>query len=180
MRRSRGLRVCLLIGLMLVGASTFNVGVAAAQQQDGFIPIDPTKSNKTIVLKGNRLTIQEIVDIARYGAKVRIAKSHQDYMNRAYNLIIEASRPGRKAELRPALEAFLEAISRSMMVPRSMSSRCMASSMRSISWRRSARSGAGFSADMGLDPRGRAPFFGFFGPACHHCLRDRFARLVYA
>ena len=63
-------------------------------QQEGFIPINPTKSNKTIVLKGNRLTIQDIVDIARYGAKVKIAKSHQDYMNRAYNLIIEASRQG--------------------------------------------------------------------------------------
>jgi histidine ammonia-lyase len=94
MRRSGGVRVCLLIGLLLVGASTFNVGVAAAQQQDGFIPINPTKANKTIVLKGNRLTIQDIVDIARYGAKVKIAKSHQDYMNRAYNLIIEASRQG--------------------------------------------------------------------------------------
>jgi hypothetical protein len=87
MRRSRGLRACLLIGLLLVGASTFDVSVAAAQQQDGFIPINPTKANKTIVLKGNRLTIQDVVDIARYGAKVRIAKSHQDYMNRAYNLI---------------------------------------------------------------------------------------------
>ena len=93
MRRSKGLRFCLLVGLLLVAASMVNVGVASAQQE-GFIPINASKSNKTIVLKGNRLTIQEIVDIARYGAKVKIAKSHQDYMNRAYNLIIEASRQG--------------------------------------------------------------------------------------
>ncbi len=45
--------------------------------------------------------------------------------------------PGRKPE--PDSEVFFTAMSRSMMVPRSMSRRCTASSMRSMSRRRSAR-----------------------------------------
>jgi histidine ammonia-lyase len=94
MPRLRGLRLYLLVGLILVGLPTTGVGVAGAQQQEGFIPINPTKAHKTITLTGNHMTIQDVVDIARYGAKVRIAKKHTDYMNRAYNLIIEAARQG--------------------------------------------------------------------------------------
>jgi len=67
---------------------------AAAQDQEGFAPIVPSKAHKTITLTGEDMSIQDVVDIARHGAKVRIAKSHVDYMNRAYNLIIEASRQG--------------------------------------------------------------------------------------
>ncbi|MGH3039916.1 MAG: aromatic amino acid lyase, partial [Gaiellaceae bacterium] len=79
-----------MIGLTAVGVPA----TASAQEQQGFIPINPTKAHKTITLTGEDLTIQELVDIARHGAKVRIAKQHTKYMNRAYNLIIEAARQG--------------------------------------------------------------------------------------
>ena len=89
MTRSKALTLCVLVmGLMLLGVAP------AYAQQEGFIPIAPTKANKTITLTGQDMTIQDIVDIARYGAKVKIAKRHTKYMNRAYNLIIEASRQG--------------------------------------------------------------------------------------
>jgi histidine ammonia-lyase len=96
MTRSRGLTLCLLVvGLMLVGVPVGAIGVApAGAQQEGFIPINPTKAHKTITLTGHDLTIQDVVDIARYGAKVKIAKRHTKYMNRAYNLIIGAARQG--------------------------------------------------------------------------------------
>jgi histidine ammonia-lyase len=85
------LHLCLLvIGLTAVGIPA----TASAQAQEGFIPINPTKANKTITLTGDDMTIQDLVDIARHGAKVKIAKQHTKYMNRAYNLIIEAARQG--------------------------------------------------------------------------------------
>jgi histidine ammonia-lyase len=85
------LHLCLLVvGLTAVGIPA----TASAQAQEGFIPINPTKANKTITLTGEDMTIQDLVDIARHGAKVKIAKKHTKYMNRAYNLIIEAARQG--------------------------------------------------------------------------------------
>jgi len=85
------LHLCLLVvALTAVGIPA----TANAQGQEGFIPITPTKAHKTITLTGEDLTIQQLVDIARHGAKVKIAKKHTKYMNRAYNLIIEAARQG--------------------------------------------------------------------------------------
>lgn len=78
--------VLLIVGLAL-GAPA-----AASAQQEGFAPINPTKAHKTITLTGEDMSIQDVVDIARHGAKVRISRDHQNYMNRAYNLIIEAAR----------------------------------------------------------------------------------------
>ena len=70
LRRGR-LRLCVLVlGLTAVGVPA----TASAQAQDGFIPINPTKAHMTITLTGEDLTIQQLVDIARYGAKVKIAK----------------------------------------------------------------------------------------------------------
>src|ERR671914_1906236 len=80
--------VLLIVGLVL-GAPA-----AAGAQQEGFAPINPTKAHKTITLTGEDMSIQDVVDIARYGAKGRISRDHASYMNRAYNLIIEASRQG--------------------------------------------------------------------------------------
>src|SRR5918992_995166 len=78
--------VLLIVGLVL-GAPA-----AAGAQQEGFAPINPTKAHKTITLTGEDMSIQDVVNIARHGAKVRISRDHQSYMNRAYNLIIEAAR----------------------------------------------------------------------------------------
>src|SRR5918996_120319 len=76
----------LVAGFVLVLPATANA------QQDGFTPINPTKAHKTITLTGEDMSIQDVVDIARHGAKVRISRDHANYMNRAYNLIIEAAR----------------------------------------------------------------------------------------
>jgi histidine ammonia-lyase len=83
-------RACALLAVSLV----LGLPAAASAQQEGFTPITPTKSHKTITLTGEDMSIQDVVDIARYGAKVRISRDHASYMNRAYNLIIEASRQG--------------------------------------------------------------------------------------
>jgi histidine ammonia-lyase len=78
--------------LLVAGLLLCLPAVAGAQQQEGFTPINPTKAHKTITLTGEDLSTQDVVDIARHGAKVRIAREHTNYMNRAYNLIIEAAR----------------------------------------------------------------------------------------
>ena len=69
--------------------------------------------------------------------------------------IISASRPGRKAE--PDTCVFFTAISVSMMRPRSIRRSCIASSIRSISRRKSASVRGGVSAMPGV----RVPAAGF-------------------
>jgi histidine ammonia-lyase len=95
-RRERAIACTRRLGcaLLVVGLVLGLPAAASAQQQEGFTPINPTKAHKTITLTGEDMTIQDVVDIARHGAKVRIARKHANYMNRAYNLIIEASRQG--------------------------------------------------------------------------------------
>src|SRR5919106_1186580 len=94
---SRG-RVRAIAGMRRLGCALLIVGfvlgvpAAASAQQEGFTPINPTKAHKTITLTGEDMSIQDVVDIARHGAKVRISRDHANYMNRAYNLIIEAAR----------------------------------------------------------------------------------------
>jgi histidine ammonia-lyase len=77
----------LVVCVLLVGAPA----VAGAQ---GFTPINPTKSDETIRLTGDDLTIQDVVDIARHGAKVRLSAGHRRYMSRAYALLLEGARQG--------------------------------------------------------------------------------------
>jgi len=91
-------RVRAIAGLRRLGCALMVVGfllgvpAAAIAQQDGFTPINPTKAHKTITLTGEDMSVQDVVDIARHGAKVRISRDHANYVNRAYNLIVEAAR----------------------------------------------------------------------------------------
>jgi histidine ammonia-lyase len=74
----------------LAGALLFvPAGTAAA-----FNPIVPTKSDQTVTLTGNALTIEQVVDVARYGAKVRLAQAARRRSEDAYELLLEGARQG--------------------------------------------------------------------------------------
>jgi histidine ammonia-lyase len=55
-------------------------------------PIIPTKADQTVVLNGKRLTIDQVVDVARYGAKVRLTAAARQRSEDAYQLLLEGAR----------------------------------------------------------------------------------------
>ena len=54
-------------------------------------PIDPTMSDTTITLTGRDLTIEELVQIARHGAKVRISAEAKQRAADAYGLLLQGA-----------------------------------------------------------------------------------------
>jgi histidine ammonia-lyase len=64
--------------------------VAAAPYQ----PIEPTKSDTTITLNGKDTSIQDVVDIARHGARVRVADEVFDSIEKNLQLVLEGARQG--------------------------------------------------------------------------------------
>lgn len=84
---SRGRLYCALflssIGLCLLALT----GSASA-----YNPIVPTKSGETVTLNGKNLTIEQVVDVARHGAQVRLAPAARQRSEDAYELLLEGAR----------------------------------------------------------------------------------------
>ena len=79
---------CAIAGVgVTLGASV--PGTAAA-----YNPIVPTQAERTITLDGKSMTIEEVVAIARYGAKVRLAPSARKRTDDAYELLLEGATQG--------------------------------------------------------------------------------------
>ena len=57
-------------------------------------PITPSKAGETVVLDGKHLTISQVVDVARYGAKVELTQAARQRSLNAYYLLLEGSREG--------------------------------------------------------------------------------------
>jgi histidine ammonia-lyase len=83
-------RVCVLLALVvgLVG-----VPGSSALAQD-YNPIAPTQSDRTVTLTGKRLTIEEVVAVARHGAKVRLSNAAKQRSLDAYNLLLDGAAQG--------------------------------------------------------------------------------------
>jgi histidine ammonia-lyase len=78
-----------VVSICVAGAALLacNVSVASA-----YNPITPTQANQTIVLNGKNLTIDRLVSIARYGAKVELSQSGRQRSLNAYYLLLEGAR----------------------------------------------------------------------------------------
>ena len=59
-----------------------------------YVPINPTMSDKTVTLNGHTLTIDQIVMVARYGAKVELSAAARRQQADNYGLLLEASAEG--------------------------------------------------------------------------------------
>ncbi len=59
-----------------------------------YIPITPTMSDKTVTLNGHDLTIDQIVMVARHGAKVELSAEARQRQADNYGLLLEASAEG--------------------------------------------------------------------------------------
>jgi histidine ammonia-lyase len=77
--------------LALMGAGWVDGRAFAASV---YTPITPTMADKTITLTGHDLTIDQIVQVARYGAKVQVSPEARQREADNYGLLLEAAAEG--------------------------------------------------------------------------------------
>ena len=65
-----------------------------ALAESNYHPIRPTMLDKTITLTGHDLTIEQLVDVARYGAKVQLSPEAKQRQADNYGLLLEAAAEG--------------------------------------------------------------------------------------
>jgi histidine ammonia-lyase len=87
MRRYRVRGTILSICVAVAALLGFNVSVASA-----YNPINPTQANRTINLNGKNLTVDRLVSIARFGAKVELSQNARQRSLNAYYLLLEGAR----------------------------------------------------------------------------------------
>jgi histidine ammonia-lyase len=78
-------------GLLVLLSAFGSRQVSAAPD---YHPINPTMSNQTITLTGHDLTIDELVQVARYGAKVRLSAEAKQRQSDIWDLMIEGATEG--------------------------------------------------------------------------------------
>src|SRR5579871_976734 len=76
--------------LACLAASLCALPALAADYQ----PITPSKADETVTLTGHDLTIEQIIQVARYGAKVAVSSEAQKREADNYGLLLEASAEG--------------------------------------------------------------------------------------
>src|SRR5882672_654013 len=87
-------RVPLIGSLGALAALSLAALNAAAAAAAPYHPITPTASDKTVVLTGRDLTIDQVVQVARYGAKVALTSEARQRSADAHALLLEAAAEG--------------------------------------------------------------------------------------
>ena len=64
---------------------------AAGESPPPYSPIAATRTNKTIALNGHHLTIDQIVAVARHGARVELSSEARERQVDNYGLLLEAT-----------------------------------------------------------------------------------------
>ncbi|MEX2524732.1 MAG: aromatic amino acid ammonia-lyase [Gammaproteobacteria bacterium] len=87
---------CFTPALAMLAGALWLAGPAAAAPSLTVLyqPIEPTMGDKTITLNGKDMTIEDVVDIARHGAKVRVANEVYENAEKKLNLVLEGHRQG--------------------------------------------------------------------------------------
>ena len=67
---------------------------ASAGAAPAYTPITPSMADRTITLTGHELTIEQIVAVARYGAKVQLSPEARQREQDNYGLLLEAAAEG--------------------------------------------------------------------------------------
>lgn len=67
---------------------------SAAQAGVSYTPSDATSSDRTVILTGRDLSIEDIVDVARHGARVALSEGARDRQARSFGLLLEAAAEG--------------------------------------------------------------------------------------
>src|ERR1700694_4671607 len=80
----------LSLGLIALPCLLMPTAMAASD----YHPIDPTMADKTVTLTGHDLTIDQLVAVARYGAKVRVSPEAMHRTADTHGLMMEAAAEG--------------------------------------------------------------------------------------
>jgi histidine ammonia-lyase len=80
-----------ILGVALLGMTGAAARADAAQV---FSPIDPQKHDEVVTLDGRSLTIEQIVDVARFGARVELGAEALRRQQDNYGLLLEATAEG--------------------------------------------------------------------------------------
>jgi histidine ammonia-lyase len=80
--------------VVIAGALWTGQPPAAATGPAPYQPIDATMSGTTITLNGRTMSIQDVVDIARHGARVRVADEVLNSIEKNLQLVLEGARQG--------------------------------------------------------------------------------------
>jgi histidine ammonia-lyase len=70
------------------------IRLSAAAADSPYVPITPRLADKTVVLTGKDLTINQVVDVARFGAQVALSPEARQRSNDAHELLMEAAAEG--------------------------------------------------------------------------------------
>ncbi len=86
------LRQCVALGaFILIAAGRAGAAPSAAAV---YVPIAPTLADKTVILTGHDLTIEQVVEVARHGAKVELSREARQREADNYGLLLEAAAEG--------------------------------------------------------------------------------------
>src|SRR5580698_3315594 len=77
----------------LLGAAVLCAAMPAWAASN-YVPISPTMTDRTVTLNGHNLTIEQIVMVARHGAKVELSADARQHEADGYGLLLEASAEG--------------------------------------------------------------------------------------
>jgi len=76
---------------LLINVASLTAGAFAAPE---YHPINPMQEGKTITLTGRDLTIEQALEVARFGAKVQLSPEAKQREANAYGLLLEAAAEG--------------------------------------------------------------------------------------
>jgi histidine ammonia-lyase len=91
MRRLKRLGVRGLFGSWVLQLTCLAASAAAAPE---YHPIQPTMANMTVTLTGDNLTIDQVVEVARYGAKAQVSPAAKQRSLDTFNLMNEGAAEG--------------------------------------------------------------------------------------
>src|SRR5271166_3317646 len=84
-------RAASVLASIVIGGLVVNVPAPA---ESGYRPINPTLLDKTITLTGHDLTVEQLVDVARNGARVQLSPEAKQRQADNYGLLLEAAAEG--------------------------------------------------------------------------------------
>ncbi len=96
-RRRRPMTYALALAGTLLGSTALGTGAlsTAAYADDlGYHTIDPTMASKTVTLTGRDMTIDDVIDVARGGAKIQLSAEAKQREADNYGLLLEAPAEG--------------------------------------------------------------------------------------
>lgn len=76
------------------GAAAQTAPMTAVTRAPAYNPITPSMANNIVTLTGHDLTIDQVIQVARYGAKVNVTAAAKKRMADAYGLLLEGSAQG--------------------------------------------------------------------------------------